>query len=384
MIAPTPFFADRGCHVRIYEEAHALIQAGHKVCIVTYHIGHDMPGIPTIRIPSIPWYNKLEAGPSWQKPFLDFFLFFTALKTARIFHPNLIHAHLHEGAFIGFLLKKILQVPMLFDYQGSLSGESLSHGFYKKGSIIHCLFTKIESFINQRADAIITSSTSGKDELTDNWNIPVQKTYSLIDGVDTSIFKPYQKKVNRKKFGIPDDAQVIVYLGLFNHYQGLDTLLNALEIVFANNPKAHALLMGFPDKMYRQKAANLGLGSRIHFTGRIPYNEAPEFLSIGDIAVSPKLSKTEANGKLFNYMACGLPTVVFESKINREILSDHGIYADFANPESFAQKILTTLNDKDKLKAVGVEIRNYALNEHSWKSRGQELINIYNKILSKR
>lgn len=382
MIAPTPYFSDRGCHVRIYEEARALVQAGHKVCIATYHIGRDMPGIPTVRIPSIPWYTKLEAGPSWQKPFLDIFLFFTALRTARTFHPNIIHAHLHEGAFIGFFIKKILKVPMLFDYQGSLSSESLNHGFYKKDSTTHRIFARIESFINQRADAIITSSTSGKEDLTVNWNIPAQKTDSLIDGVDTDIFKPYPKEDNRKKLGIPDDTQVIVYLGIFNHYQGLDILLEALAIVFANSPKTHALLMGFPDKTYRQKAADLGIGDRISFTGRIPYNKAPEFLSIGDIAVSPKLSKTEANGKLFNYMACGLPTVVFESKTNREILSDHGVYADFANPESLAQKILTTLNDKNKLKATGVEIRNYALNEHSWKTRAQKLVSIYQRILA--
>ena len=64
MVAPTPYFADRGCHVRIYEEARALRSLGHDVRIATYHIGRDMPGIPVVRIPRIPWYNRLEAGPS--------------------------------------------------------------------------------------------------------------------------------------------------------------------------------------------------------------------------------------------------------------------------------------------------------------------------------
>ena len=45
MVAPTPFFADRGCHVRILGEARALTQLGHQVKIVTYPLGRDMEGL---------------------------------------------------------------------------------------------------------------------------------------------------------------------------------------------------------------------------------------------------------------------------------------------------------------------------------------------------
>src|SRR5512146_1473140 len=136
MLAPTPYFADRGCHVRIYEEARALIDLGHEVCIVTYHLGRDMAGIPTVRIPPVPWYRKLSAGPSWHKPYLDILLFFKALAAARRFRPHVVHAHLHEGAFLGIFLKKLLHLPLLFDCQGSLTAEMLDHGFIRKGSLL--------------------------------------------------------------------------------------------------------------------------------------------------------------------------------------------------------------------------------------------------------
>src|SRR5690242_339320 len=100
MVAPTPYFADRGCHVRIYEEARALKSSGHDVRIVTYHLGRDMPGIPVIRIPTIPWYSRLEAGPSWHKLYLDALLMCKALPLVFRFRPHIIHAHLHEGAFV--------------------------------------------------------------------------------------------------------------------------------------------------------------------------------------------------------------------------------------------------------------------------------------------
>src|ERR1039457_3511441 len=144
MLAPTPYFADRGCHVRIYEEARALRSQGHDVRIVTYHLGRDMPDIPTIRIPRIPWYSRLEAGPSWHKLYLDMLLFFKAAFLLPTFRPNLIHAHLHEGAFIGFFLKKLAGVPLVLDYQGSLTGECIDHGFFGATSRLAGVFRRIE------------------------------------------------------------------------------------------------------------------------------------------------------------------------------------------------------------------------------------------------
>ena len=43
VVAPTPFFSDRGTHIRILEEALALEKRGHHLTIATYHIGQDLP-----------------------------------------------------------------------------------------------------------------------------------------------------------------------------------------------------------------------------------------------------------------------------------------------------------------------------------------------------
>lgn len=381
MLAPTPYFADRGCHVRIYEEARALTRLGHQVCIVTYHLGRDMPGITTVRIPRIPWYKKLEAGPSWHKPYLDLLLLITAYRFARSFRPDLIHAHLHEGALIGWVLKKLLGLPLLFDYQGSLSGESLNHGFLRQKSLLHRIFVAIEGFINRSADGIITSSGEGRQELQADFGVSPEKISTLIDGVDIKVFKPGSRLQARQELGIPLDARVVVYLGLFNQYQGLDLLLEAITIVRYRMPGVHFLLMGFPDQEYCRKAARMGLDAMITFTGRVPYDSAPLYLSAGDLAVSPKLARTEANGKLFNYMACGLPTVTFESAVNREILGECGIYADYGSAASLAERIVCALNDRDLLATLGHQSRQRAVEVHSWQARGLELLQVYQNLI---
>lgn len=382
MLAPTPYFSDRGCHVRIYEEAMALTRLGHEVCIVTYHLGRDMPGIRVVRIPQIPWYQKLEAGPSWHKPFLDLLLLFKSYITARKFRPHLIHAHLHEGTLLGYILKLTLSLPLLFDYQGSLSGESLNHGFFRDGSLLHRLFAFMERGIDRCADATVTSSEEGRSELVRDWGIAPERVSTLLDGVDTDIFKPCSRREARLELGIEENAQVVVYLGLFNRYQGIDILLDAIPRVRSKIVGVHFLLMGFPDEEYRRRAVEMGVGDLITFTGRVPYDRAPFLLSAGDLAVSPKLALTEANGKLFNYMACGLPTVVFDSEVNREILGYDGIYAEYGNVSSLAECIVATLNDREGMAELGQRARERAVEVHSWDTRASKLVGIYKNLLA--
>ncbi|MEK7850710.1 MAG: glycosyltransferase, partial [Deltaproteobacteria bacterium] len=204
MIAPTPFFADRGCHVRIYEEARALQGHGCKVILCTYHIGRDMEGIRTERIINVPWYKKLEAGPSWQKPFLDILLLINSFRVARSFKPHIIHAHLHEGAFIGRFVSRWFSIPLLFDYQGSMTAEMADHEFLEKGGIFFRALRRLERWIDKGADIIVPSSSGSAAHLISEFNIPIEKVRTVIDGVDTDIFRPeYGADDLRERLGLP-------------------------------------------------------------------------------------------------------------------------------------------------------------------------------------
>ncbi|HEX9022530.1 MAG TPA: glycosyltransferase family 4 protein [Geobacteraceae bacterium] len=382
MIAPTPFFADRGCHVRIYEEARALMNLGHDVRIVTYHLGRDMPGIAALRTPFFPWYRKLSAGPSWHKPYIDIFLFFRALAAGRRFHPHIIHAHLHEGAFIGLLLKKLLRAQLVFDCQGSLTAEMIDHGFIRSNSPLFCLFRRLEERVNNGADFIITSSAAGRAELMASMGNGAERVAGLPDGVDCGVFRPYPREEARRVLKLPSNGPVVVFLGVLNSYQGVDILLQAAQILRERGTAPHFLIMGFPEEEYRRKAASLGLAEIITFTGRVDYDKAPFYLCAGDIAVSPKISLTEANGKLYNYMACGLPTVVFESPANREILGESGIYARHGDSGDLAARIHGLLCDPARMAGLSQDVRNRAVRDCTWAARGEQLVGIYRKVIN--
>ena len=74
MVAPTPFFSDRGCHVRILEEARGLMRLGADVTICTYFLGDTPEALDVRRAAALPGYTKRSAGPAWGKLPLDVLL----------------------------------------------------------------------------------------------------------------------------------------------------------------------------------------------------------------------------------------------------------------------------------------------------------------------
>ncbi|HJV34452.1 glycosyltransferase, partial [Geomonas sp.] len=187
----------------------------------------------------------------------------------------------------------------------------------------------------------------------------------------------------RAWLGLPTDRPIVSYLGLLNAYQGVDLLLEAAALLKGQGAKLHFLVMGFPEERYREMAEKLDVAGMVTFTGRVPYQEAPLYLSAGDLAVSPKLSLTEANGKLFNYLACGLPTVAFDTPVNREILGDAALYPKVGEVGELAGAIGRLAGDRELREELGEEGRALAIELHSWSARGKELARIYRELAAK-
>jgi glycosyltransferase involved in cell wall biosynthesis len=380
MIAPTPFFADRGCHVRIFEETRALQELGNKVAICTYHLGRDLPGLEIHRTINVPWYGKLEAGPSLHKLYLDLLLLFKSLSVARKFKPHLIHAHLHEGVALGYVVGRLLGLPVIGDFQGSLTGELKDHGFLGGNPFLFSLLLGSERLIDRLPDAVVTSSSRVADELRQKFG--VKEVVVALDGVDTEEFRP-GLPYDDLPLRIPTGRKVVVYLGLLTRYQGLDCLLETIPLVLEEFEKAHFLIMGYPNvERYRRQAEELGVTDHVTFTGRIDYGEAPRYLGVGDVAVSPKIAETESNGKLCNYMACGLATVAFDTPVNREILGGWGVYARLGEAASLTEAILGLLGDEEEAKELGKRLRQRDVERFSWGNTARKLMECYRALVA--
>lgn len=381
VIAPTPFFADRGCHVHIAEQAWALQRQGAKITIVTYGLGRDLPGLNIVRTPRLPWYRKLGPGPSWHKFYLDPWLLLVALITARKFRPTVIHSHLHEGCLIGWVVSRLFDIPLVFDCQGSLTGELLAHRFpLVTNPLLRHAWYALERWIDHRADAILAQSDSMRRELCETFGVPEHRLTMAYDGVNTAVFAPSGKNQQLlNELHISPKNKVIVFLGVLTPYQGVDDLLSCFPEVLKPIPDAVLVIMGYPNvEHYRRQAERLGITHAVRFTGRVPYEKAAQYLALGDIAVSPKRSQTEANGKIYNYMACGLPTVAFDTVVNRNILGNLGVYVGrIGDVKGLTQAMVSLLGNENQRRQLAEQVRQRAVKTYSWNDVARRILRAY-------
>jgi glycosyltransferase involved in cell wall biosynthesis len=387
MIAPTSFFADYGCHVRILEEARILQKHGHRITVATYYKGRDLDDLEIVRTRPVPWREDYEVGSSRHKIGFDVLLSWTSLKLILRRRYDLIHAHLHEGALIGSVLAKLKRIPLVFDFQGSMTAEMVDHKFLNPNGSWYRPMRWIEARINRLSQAILTSSQHTADVLKADFNVDPQRIYAVPDAVNLSFFDPYrfslaEKKAWKSAWSIPPERPAVVYLGLLTDYQGTDKLLHTAVELRRRDANVHFLIMGYPGvARYQQMALDLGLEGWVTFTGRVPYEQAPQHLAMGDIAIAPKISATESSGKILNYMAMELPTVAFDVPVSREFLGELGIYAEPGNSHSLADAIQTLLVDPERAKSLGQRSRQWVGENYSWEQAGLSILSIYDRLL---
>jgi len=211
---------------------------------------------------------------------------------------------------------------------------------------------------------------------------------SLVpDGVDTQAFRLDRaaRERMRDRFGFTRDDVVVAFLGLLTTYQGIDLLLESAVEVTAEVPSSKFLIMGFPgEAAYRDRARALGLDGRVCFTGRVDYAESPAFLACADLAVAPKLSPSEGNQKILNYMAIGLPTIAFDTPVNRAMLGDLGVYAPLGDRAGLARALVQVASDPDLRERLGRGLRRRAVEQLSWSGGALALGSIYARLVGPR
>jgi glycosyltransferase involved in cell wall biosynthesis len=387
MLAPTMFFADYGCHVRILEEAVILRKLGHRVTILAYPNGNDIAGLDVRRCWGVPFNYRVIVGSSRHRLYLDVMLAIKAVWHVLRDRPHVIHAHLHEGGLLGWFLSRLTRIPLVFDFQGSMTSEMVDHHWLREDSWTYRPLLWLETRINHAAPVLLTSSQHAANLLKQKFEVPEKRIYPTPDCVNADNFLPSvnsegENGALKRELGVPPNKRVIVYLGLLAEYQGIGLLLEAIQQLRQERADFHLLLMGFPHAPYQFRAAELGLSDVVTFTGRIPYQDAPRYLALGDIAVAPKISATEGSGKILNYMSMGLPTAAFDTPVSREYLGDWGQYASERTASALAATLRRMLDMSAAEQAVlGQRLRERAQALFSWERVGEQMVAVYQALI---
>ena len=385
-IAPTPFFADRGCHIRIAGIIAALNRRNVANLLCTYNPGRDIPGIQIDRIAPVPGTIKPEAGPSASKYLADVALFFRVCSILRRWKPDLIHGHLHEGALVGWAARTCFfwrRTPLIFDMQGSLVGELETHGYLRKTPLLHWLFWGIEYLITRMPTHFVCSSQHSAQILGQEFRVPERLISTVPDGVGGPAPLRTPKLVTRVGLGLPEDMVIVVYSGGLQEGKGLATLRRLILESRSQLLPLHFLVIGYPEGSLKEYVEANDLRNICTIVGRVPFEELGDYLSLADIAVDPKEAAAgEASGKILNYMAAGLPVICFGSPGNTDLLGGAGFFTESGTIADFMEKLSYLANRPDERRRMGKAAQARVVGKFSWDCGADSIYEIYGKCLN--
>ena len=117
VLAPEPFYQERGTPIAVSLILRALSERGDEVDLLTYNEGdpYTLPGLTIYRIPDVIFLRHVRPGPSWKKLIGTLLVLFKALALVRKKRYSIIHS-VEESVFVALLLKFFFRSSICLRY----------------------------------------------------------------------------------------------------------------------------------------------------------------------------------------------------------------------------------------------------------------------------
>jgi glycosyltransferase involved in cell wall biosynthesis len=184
---------------------------------------------------------------------------------------------------------------------------------------------------------------------------------------------------------------LVGYVGIMGSQDGLDYLLDAAaELVRRGRDDVQFVLVGDGTELprLRSRAADLGLGRQVEFTGLVSSDKLlGSILATADVCVSPDeanaMNDISTMNKIMEYMSLGKPVVQFDLTEGRVSAADASLYAARNDPADLADCILRLVDDEALRTRMG-EIGRQRMRTHlSWEAQVPQLLAAYDRALGR-
>ncbi len=368
MLAPQPWFQPRGTPFSVLHRIKALSLLGHRVDLVTYHVGQDVAidGLTIVRARRLPFIRNVKIGPSLPKVFLDAALYLRARELLRKNRYDFIHTH-EEAAFFGIDLAKKYRIPHLYDMHSSLP-QQLQNFRFSRSRLLAGIFERLERRAIEESAAVITICPELQSYVESRFP---HKVSILIENVaDNSIVfppTPAQTDELRRQYGL-DGKRVVLYYGTLEPYQGIDLLLESAALIPKSENIRFLIVGGREEQVraFRRRAEELGAGDRVIFAGFVQPQLIPSFVEVSDILVSPRLQGSNSPLKLYSYLRSGRAIVATRHITHTQILNDSTAVLAEPRPNEFAAAIRETLGDEERRRRLARAAKQLAEAQYSY------------------
>lgn len=308
-----PIRGHKGASVHVRALTDAMAAAGHAVTILTLRPGPDDGPSPRATLVACPLPPADEATPAaldrQARAGADRL---TALALAWLkTHPcDLIYERYSLWSDAGARLRAATGLPLALEVNAPLRQEAAAYRTLSDPE----LAAAIETRQFAAADFLAVVSQPLADYVVAHGAAP-ERVHVLPNAVDPALFHPaVDGRHVRRRYGL-DGRIVVGFAGRMRPWHDGPTLLRAFARLHAADPAYHLLLVGELPAEMTDAIRRAGLAEAVTCTGPIPHAEVPAHLAAMDVAVCSHAAEVADDGfyfsplKLFEYLACAVPTV---------------------------------------------------------------------------
>lgn len=272
-----------------------------------------MEGIRVIRV-----WTYITANEGFAKRVLDYVSFMLTGTVAALFVPKVDVVVGTSPQFFtacaAWMVGGLKRAPWVFELR-DIWPESIKSVGAMQDSLIIRMLERIELFLYRHASRIVVVTHTFKDMLIRR-GINGSKIDVITNGVDLSNFSPLPKDVGLGlELGL-NDCFVAGYIGTHGLAHGLETLLDAAQIL-QQTPGAESIRILFlgdgAKKVELVEDANTRSLRNVVFVASVPKDQVPRYWSLLDVSII-HLRKTDLfssviPSKLFECMGMGIPVL---------------------------------------------------------------------------
>jgi glycosyltransferase involved in cell wall biosynthesis len=292
------------------------------------NLAHAVPDFPTeyFEYPAIPVASR-PFNPAMCKHFL--------LERVAAFRPDVIlNFFVYPEGCAAVSVGEILEKPVVLGVIGS--DVNRIPDFVAKWHTQRAL---------RRASSVVTVSRQLTSRAVALGADP-ERTKTIPNGCDTSIFRPRDAEQVRDRLGIPRHAKLVVFVGWLAPTKGVRELLTAANELARKNPALRIAFIG--EGALASEIRSLGesgdLAGRIFAPGVLPSSEVALWMAAADVFCLPSYAEGCPNVVL-EAMACGRPVVASHVGAIPELIDrESGILTPPRDPHALAQALERALN----------------------------------------
>ncbi|MBA3659234.1 MAG: glycosyltransferase family 4 protein [Gemmatimonadales bacterium] len=384
LVAPQPFYEDRGTPIAIRQVAEALSELGWRIDVATYPIGRpiELPNVELHRCANPLGFRHVPVGFSLRKVLLDGCLVATLRERLARQEYDCIHA-VEEAAFPAALYGRQLGIPVVYDMASSLPEQLASHAAFG-GPAAQAALRRCESWLLRHVDTVICSAGLAPKvrEITPSTRLHQWRFSGLRPPTSLAV----DSRRARAMLGIGANTQVVLYSGTFEAYQGLYDLVDAVPLILAAAPDTVFVLVGAhgaEGAAIRRRVGALGLDHSVRVLERQPRERIPPLLAMAEVLVSTRAFGGNLPLKIFDYLAAGRSIVATDIPSHRSVLSDERAMLVPSGARPLAGAVTTLLQDPDRRALLAGSARAYAAAHLGWAGFVESIEHLYDGVVAR-